>query len=114
MNKPGRNGPCRCGSGQKYKKCCAEKDAAAESRRLAANKARIEAQKAKYQQQLKETAELHRAQLSGQWDEEDPLTQESGQEGQDHATRAIFGRDGCGDPVVETAGADRTALPEGG
>jgi len=24
--KPGRNDPCPCGSGQKYKKCCAAKD----------------------------------------------------------------------------------------
>jgi hypothetical protein len=23
---PGRNDPCRCGSGKKYKKCCLEKD----------------------------------------------------------------------------------------
>ncbi len=26
---PGRNDPCHCGSGKKYKKCCEEKDAAA-------------------------------------------------------------------------------------
>ena len=26
MNKPGRNDPCPCGSGQKYKRCCLEKD----------------------------------------------------------------------------------------
>jgi tetratricopeptide (TPR) repeat protein len=77
MNKPSRNDPCPCGSGLKYKKCCAGKDAATESQRLAANKARIEAQETKYRQQLKETAELHRAQLDGQWDEEDSLTQES-------------------------------------
>ena len=25
-NKPHRNGPCPCGSGKKYKKCCMEKD----------------------------------------------------------------------------------------
>lgn len=24
--KPGRNEPCHCGSGSKYKKCCLEKD----------------------------------------------------------------------------------------
>src|SRR5690242_16274581 len=26
---PGRNEPCHCGSGKKYKKCCEDKDAAA-------------------------------------------------------------------------------------
>ncbi len=25
MTKPGRNDPCPCGSGKKYKKCCAQK-----------------------------------------------------------------------------------------
>lgn len=30
MAKPGRNDPCRCGSGNKYKKCCLPKDEAAE------------------------------------------------------------------------------------
>lgn len=28
MQKPGRNDPCPCGSGQKYKKCCEAKKAA--------------------------------------------------------------------------------------
>lgn len=32
----GRNDPCPCGSGQKYKKCCAAKDEAATTARLAA------------------------------------------------------------------------------
>jgi SEC-C motif len=26
MNKPGRNDPCPCGSGKKYKKCCELKE----------------------------------------------------------------------------------------
>jgi len=30
MAKPGRNDPCHCGSGRKYKKCCLAKDEAAE------------------------------------------------------------------------------------
>lgn len=30
MAKPGRNDPCPCGSGQKYKRCCLQKDEAAE------------------------------------------------------------------------------------
>jgi tetratricopeptide (TPR) repeat protein len=29
MNKPGRNDPCPCGSGKKYKKCCLSRDEAA-------------------------------------------------------------------------------------
>jgi len=29
MTKPGRNDPCHCGSGKKYKKCCLKKDQAA-------------------------------------------------------------------------------------
>lgn len=32
--KTGRNDPCHCGSGQKYKKCCLDKDAAAKSAEL--------------------------------------------------------------------------------
>ena len=30
MRKTGRNDPCHCGSGQKYKRCCLLKDQAAE------------------------------------------------------------------------------------
>jgi tetratricopeptide (TPR) repeat protein len=30
MAKPGRNSPCPCGSGKKYKRCCLDKDVAAE------------------------------------------------------------------------------------
>jgi uncharacterized protein YchJ len=36
--KPGRNEPCHCGSGSKYKKCCLEKDD--EAARVAAANAR--------------------------------------------------------------------------
>ncbi|HVZ37575.1 MAG TPA: SEC-C metal-binding domain-containing protein [Polyangiaceae bacterium] len=37
--RPGRNEPCHCGSGLKYKKCCASKDDAARSADLAAQAA---------------------------------------------------------------------------
>jgi len=37
--KPGRNDPCHCGSGKKYKKCHEAEDAAAESKALAAQAA---------------------------------------------------------------------------
>lgn len=30
MTRPGRNDPCHCGSGKKYKHCCLDKDEAAE------------------------------------------------------------------------------------
>lgn len=30
MSTLGRNEPCHCGSGKKYKKCCIEKDKAAD------------------------------------------------------------------------------------
>ena len=35
MAKPGRNDPCHCGSGNKYKKCCLAKDEAVEREGLA-------------------------------------------------------------------------------
>ncbi len=40
-SKPGRNDPCPCGSGQKYKHCCLAKDQAAESAALAAAAAKV-------------------------------------------------------------------------
>jgi tetratricopeptide (TPR) repeat protein len=36
MSKPGRNDPCPCGSGKKYKKCCLPRDEAERSRLAAA------------------------------------------------------------------------------
>ncbi len=39
MSKIGRNDPCHCGSGQKYKKCHLPKDDAAKSAELAASAA---------------------------------------------------------------------------
>jgi hypothetical protein len=51
-NLPGRNDPCHCGSGKKYKKCCEDKDASAkhtilekqwsEAEKIAAKKAEEE------------------------------------------------------------------------
>lgn len=48
MAETGRNGPCPCGSGRKYKACCLAKDEAAarEARAAAATKAEAEAQEA--------------------------------------------------------------------
>ncbi len=39
MNKIGRNDPCPCGSGKKYKRCCLAKDQQVESAALAAAQA---------------------------------------------------------------------------
>ena len=46
--RPGRNEPCHCGSGRKYKQCCLAKDeaAAAKARAKAAKEAEKEAAKA--------------------------------------------------------------------
>ncbi len=41
MSNPGRNEPCHCGSGKKYKKCCLEKDAAAAIVALAPKKMQV-------------------------------------------------------------------------
>src|SRR5271170_5000772 len=52
MAKPGRNDPCPCGSGNKYKKCCLAKEEAAEREELA----KVEARRA-------ESAAAHRLHL---------------------------------------------------
>jgi tetratricopeptide (TPR) repeat protein len=45
MTRTGRNDPCPCGSGKKYKRCCQEKDeAAASATRAAAHAAQLAAQ----------------------------------------------------------------------
>lgn len=46
MPKPGRNDPCPCGSGKKYKHCCLEKDRAAELAPAIAQRVALQAQKA--------------------------------------------------------------------
>jgi len=68
MVKPGRNDPCPCGSGQKYKRCCLPKDQAAET---AALKAAAEARAAE--------AARHAHSHEGPFldDEEDELTRDS-------------------------------------
>jgi hypothetical protein len=56
---PGRNDPCHCGSGKKYKKCCQEKDA--EARHATLEKQWTEAEKAaaKKAEEEKKAAEQH-------------------------------------------------------
>ena len=44
--KIGRNDPCHCGSGQKYKRCCQEKDETAERSRAGRGRSRETAETA--------------------------------------------------------------------
>ncbi len=48
MPKTGRNEPCPCGSGKKYKHCCMVQDQAAQHLTLAAQSARLEEQSAQH------------------------------------------------------------------
>lgn len=63
MPKTGRNDPCPCGSGKKYKHCCLEKDRAAELAPAIAQRVALQAQKANQAAQPKDyQAALHEAQ----------------------------------------------------
>jgi hypothetical protein len=54
----GRNDPCHCGSGKKYKKCCMEKDQTAERKTLEENWAKSAAEvKAEAEKNAKESKE---------------------------------------------------------
>ena len=54
MPKMGRNDPCPCGSGKKYKHCCRDKDEAAERAAVAAARAAAAAEYQERQAPLKE------------------------------------------------------------
>jgi tetratricopeptide (TPR) repeat protein len=54
MPKIGRNAPCPCGSGKKYKHCCRDKDEAAEHAAFAAARAAAAAQYQQRQARLEE------------------------------------------------------------
>lgn len=54
MAKPGRNDPCRCGSGNKYKKCCLTKDEATDRDAMAAAQAARDARASEKRQSLRE------------------------------------------------------------
>lgn len=73
MAKPGRNDPCPCGSGQKYKRCCLSKDQAQESAALAAAAAARAAQAAHHDHHSHHDCDFCGALL----DEEDELTRDS-------------------------------------
>jgi tetratricopeptide (TPR) repeat protein len=54
MPKTGRNDPCPCGSGQKYKRCCMDKDQAAEHATLAAQQVERDAIEAQRRARIKD------------------------------------------------------------
>ena len=72
MAKPGRNDPCHCGSGKKYKKCCQPKDEAAERQVIAQDQAAREERAAarRAQQLAAKAAVLERLADDGAVDDE--------------------------------------------
>jgi len=52
MPKTGRNDPCPCASGKKYKRCCMAQDQAREQLALAAKRAQLQAQGAEHSARL--------------------------------------------------------------
>jgi tetratricopeptide (TPR) repeat protein len=75
MAKPGRNDPCPCGSGNKYKKCCLAKDEAVEREQLAKADAKRAERAAAHTQNLREVKAAIAARLLGAEDaDEDELT----------------------------------------
>jgi soluble cytochrome b562 len=72
MAKPGRNDPCHCGSGKKYKKCCQPKEQAAEGEVIARDQtARAEREAARrLQQKAAKAAALERFLEMAEVDEE--------------------------------------------
>jgi hypothetical protein len=57
MSKPGRNDPCPCGSGKKYKKCCLAETFVADGREETARKRLVENLLAFYNKQHRDTVE---------------------------------------------------------
>jgi tetratricopeptide (TPR) repeat protein len=72
MAKPGRNDPCHCGSGKKYKKCCQPKEEAAETAVIAKDQAAREEREAalRLQQRAAKATFLERFHEAADADEE--------------------------------------------
>ena len=64
MDKTGRNDPCPCGSGKKYKKCCLPKHEAAERERLAEEQARRDERAAAHRSSIHEVRAAIAAKLA--------------------------------------------------
>jgi tetratricopeptide (TPR) repeat protein len=78
MAKPGRNDPCPCGSGKKYKKCCLAKDEAVEREQAAKDEARRTESAAAHRLDLRQLKHDMMARLAGAEDaHEDELTRAS-------------------------------------
>ena len=71
MEKTGRNDPCPCGSGKKYKKCCLPKHEAEERLRAAGQQAEREQRAAAHRSSLREA---RARMLAGVEDDIDQLT----------------------------------------
>jgi tetratricopeptide (TPR) repeat protein len=77
MDKTGRNDPCPCGSGKKYKKCCLPRHEADEHQRLAEQQAERDKRAAAYELSLRAARAAHAQRLAGiedNADDEDQLT----------------------------------------
>ena len=75
MAKPGRNDPCPCGSGNKYKKCCLPKEEGVEREQLANVEARRADSAGAHRSPLRDVKAAIAAILSGAGDaDEDELT----------------------------------------
>ena len=65
MAKPGRNDPCPCGSGNKYKKCCLPKEEAVEREQIAEEQTKRDERAAAHRLELREQRAAFTARLSG-------------------------------------------------
>jgi len=79
MAKTGRNDPCPCGSGNKYKKCCLTKDEPADSERLAESQGERDERAAEHRLQLRRFKAAIAAKFAGneETDDADDLTDAS-------------------------------------
>jgi tetratricopeptide (TPR) repeat protein len=77
MAKLGRNDPCHCGSGKKYKKCCQPKEAAAEYEEIVQEQLRREERAEERRIELRQAKEEFFARLVGEEEEDDELTKAS-------------------------------------
>jgi tetratricopeptide (TPR) repeat protein len=75
MDKTGRNDPCPCGSGKKYKKCCLPKHEADQRQQLAEQQAERDQRAAAHRSSLREVKAAIAARLAGIAEvDDDPLT----------------------------------------
>ena len=84
-NTLGRNEPCHCGSGKKYKQCCLDKDEAAE--RAARTKAAEKAEKAeKAAEKTEQSEKAQGADKGGEKPASEPAAAKAGPRAPKHGT----------------------------